>query len=299
MLQFDKVFFQRECRENFWIEKEMKHAWAAELEVLAHIDRMCKDNGIQYFADSGTLLGAVRHRGFIPWDDDIDICMKREEYLKFISIAAKELPSTMQLLSVYNNNEWDEAFARVTNNTKVDFTEKHLQEWHGCPWVVGVDILPLDVLPDNEEEKNLVLALTDGLRIFREEILMGRISAEEVEEGIRQIEELCGIEINREEEITKQVVVIRDRIAMSYCGEKGKKLASLLYNVGNKVYDKSWFGQYQYVPFENIEIPIPIDYDAVLRTVYGDYMTPVKNGAMHGYPFYAGQKKAWEEFCSL
>lgn len=164
---FSDNFFQDETREGFLVEAEMKHAWAAELEVLAQIDKICAENGIMYYADSGTLLGAVRHKGFIPWDDDMDICMMRKDYIKFLSVASKGLPSSMKLLSIESSADWDEAFVRVVNDTKVDFTEEHLKEWHGCPWIVGVDIFPLDALPDNEEEKEALLALTDALRLIK------------------------------------------------------------------------------------------------------------------------------------
>ena len=123
---FSDNFFQDETREGFLVEAEMKHAWAAELEVLVQIDKICAENGIMYYADSGTLLGAVRHKGFIPWDDDMDICMMRKDYIKFLSVASKGLPSSMKLLSIESSADWDEAFVRVVNDTKVDFTEGHL-----------------------------------------------------------------------------------------------------------------------------------------------------------------------------
>ena len=90
-----------EYREGFFVEEKMKRAWAAEMEVLKEIDRICNAHGIQYFADSGTLLGAVRHKGFIPWDDDIDIAMKREDYQKFLAVAPKELPERWRLCNPF------------------------------------------------------------------------------------------------------------------------------------------------------------------------------------------------------
>ena len=86
MLEFDKTFFEEEERCGFVVEPMMKSVWAAQLEVLENIDRICKENGIKYFADWGTLLGAVRHKGFVPWDDDMDICMLRPDYLRFIDV---------------------------------------------------------------------------------------------------------------------------------------------------------------------------------------------------------------------
>ena len=81
----------------FIIEPMMKYAWAAEIEVLEVVAEICNRHNIQYFADYGTLLGAVRHKGFIPWDDDIDISMFRSDYERFLKIAPAELPSGWQI----------------------------------------------------------------------------------------------------------------------------------------------------------------------------------------------------------
>ena len=75
-MRFDSAFFREEEREGFLIASKMKHAWAAQMEVLKDIETVCEKHGLQYFAAFGTLLGAVRHQGFIPWDDDMDIFMK-------------------------------------------------------------------------------------------------------------------------------------------------------------------------------------------------------------------------------
>ena len=72
-MEFDKNYFEAEVREGFYVTSDIKHAWAAQLEVLSDVDKACRENGIQYFAEWGTLLGAIRHHGFIPWEDDMDI----------------------------------------------------------------------------------------------------------------------------------------------------------------------------------------------------------------------------------
>ena len=91
-LEFSAEFFLDEVREGFYISSIMKRYWAAQLTVLAEIDKVCKKYDIPWYADCGTLLGGVRHGGFIPWDDDMDICMLRHDYIKFISVAKDELP---------------------------------------------------------------------------------------------------------------------------------------------------------------------------------------------------------------
>ena len=86
-MEFPDSYFEDEVREGFFVAGMIKRAWAAQVEVLLDIDKVCKKNQITYFADFGTLLGAVRHQGFIPWDDDLDISMKREDYNRFLAAA--------------------------------------------------------------------------------------------------------------------------------------------------------------------------------------------------------------------
>ena len=73
MLQFEDSFFEDEVREGFYVPAMIKKAWAAELTVMYEVDRICRKHNIRYFSDWGTMLGAVRHGGFVPWDDDFDI----------------------------------------------------------------------------------------------------------------------------------------------------------------------------------------------------------------------------------
>ena len=85
-------YLRDEVRSGFYIPTAIKQAWATQLLILKEIDRICQKHNIKYFADWGTLLGTVRHGGYVPWDDDMDICMLREDYIKFTKICMSELP---------------------------------------------------------------------------------------------------------------------------------------------------------------------------------------------------------------
>ena len=101
MIQFEETFFEGEERDGFYIEPMMKRVWAAQMEVLKDVERVCQKYNLDYFADWGTLLGTIRHKGFVPWDDDMDICMRREDYMRFIAVAQKELPKGYAILNIH------------------------------------------------------------------------------------------------------------------------------------------------------------------------------------------------------
>ena len=104
-LNFPNGWFDAEERDGFLISEEMKRAWAAQLETLKVISDICDQYGFHYFAYWGTLLGAVRHQGFVPWDDDMDIGMLRQDLTRFLSIAKEVLPEGYYIRS-WQNDPW-------------------------------------------------------------------------------------------------------------------------------------------------------------------------------------------------
>ena len=121
-------YFDDEVRDGFFVPGIIKRAWAGETKVLTEIDKVCKKHGIKWFADYGTLLGAVRHGGFIPWDDDMDICMPREDYDRFNEIAKDELPEGFYVLNVHDALDFDDMITRVNNESKINYTKIFLDE---------------------------------------------------------------------------------------------------------------------------------------------------------------------------
>ena len=97
MLKEKPEFYKEEIRCGYTVDEKTKRVWAVQLEMLDEVERICKANGLKYFADSGTLIGAIRHEGYIPWDDDIDLVMLREDYDKFVQIAPAWLKEDLVL----------------------------------------------------------------------------------------------------------------------------------------------------------------------------------------------------------
>ncbi len=154
-LHFSSEYFYDEVRNGFYVPEMTKRYWAAQLEVLYEIDKICKKHGLGWFANYGTLLGAIRHKGYIPWDDDIDITMFRDDYDRFFDLAAKELPKGFCVLTTGTEPEYAYPFGRITSSHSIDLSEEYLEKFYGCPYCVGVDIYPYDRLfPDKDTEED-------------------------------------------------------------------------------------------------------------------------------------------------
>lgn len=132
----------------------------AELALLIRLDKFLKDNQISYSLMSGTLLGAVRHKGFIPWDDDIDICMSRGEYERFLSIADK-LPQGLRCLSYSAGGSYEQPFAKVVDESIIAHEQGYSDEHTTNLWV---DIFPMDGFPADQKEANDFYKKLDVLR---------------------------------------------------------------------------------------------------------------------------------------
>ncbi len=122
----------------------LKKLQAVELEILEVIDKFCIDNGIQYFVDGGTALGAMRHQGFIPWDDDIDIGMLRKDYERFCALAQDGLPEGYSLHTPRNTEGYPALFAKVYKDGTV-FENQEARE-SGAIMSIFVDVFPYDLL---------------------------------------------------------------------------------------------------------------------------------------------------------
>lgn len=301
MLEFPPEFFCEETRCDFVISSMMKKAWAAQMEVLQMVARICENNGLSYFAAGGTLLGAVRHQGFIPWDDDIDIALKREDYNELIRILPKELPHGVMLGGMYAEPAGpDEIFPHFCSRVRTDDSgwdfKSHMERFHGFPYIgVGVDIFPFDYIPRDREMaelQDIILAYGKGVLGEWERL----VNEGELEGRIRQMEELCGAAVPREGNIKWNFQKLLDSVA-ALCPEDEADEMTMLLSV-----DRERLGtQFQvrkeclesvvYMPFEQIEIAVPCGYHEMLTAEYGEYMTFVKGTQGHGYPSYGEEEK--------
>lgn len=295
-------FFKDEIRNGFYIPTAIKQAWAADLDVLAEIDRICKKHDIKYFADWGTFLGAVRHGGYVPWDDDLDICMLRDDYIRFRSVADKELPAHFVIHDFERKENHWLFLSRVVNNSKMCFDLKYLDEHNNFPWLAGVDIFVKDYLfADDDKEKRRdkdimnILAVADG-------ITEGSINKQQASAHLNEIKRRYHISLPGMYR-TRDVAVALYKLAEQQMAKVkpdetdrvGQVFPWILKNGPDAAERKAFYESFIRLPFEDTTIPVPATYNAVLASRYGNYNEIRKVWDGHDYPYFEGQKEDMEK----
>lgn len=308
MIQYPIEYFADEYREGFLVERTMKCAWAAQFEVLKRVEEICDRHGLKYFAFFGTLLGAARHGGYIPWDDDIDIAMLREDYQAFLAVCKEELPEEYCVLNVYDNEEWEEVNIRITNGDYIDISNKRMENYYGCPFAVGIDVYPLDDLPDDEKQKQYeqdllqLIATTNGLltqATETEDMAQREQCLQIAVNGLRTLEQVLGYSFDYDGNLSNQLFRLFDQVCISFSG-KGSTYVTLMptyvKGITKMLFLRDWFRETVELEFEQSTIRVPIGYEACLWARFGrNYMTPRQIQAAHDYPFYKEQRQLLEE----
>lgn len=247
-----------------------------ELDILLEFCRVCDQLGLQYFLTAGTLLGAVRHKGFIPWDDDIDVTMFRRDYERLVREGPPLLRSGYLFQEYRTEPLAPYYFARLRKRgTRVD-----QPAYRDVPMEQGIniDIFPLDVCPDSEARAKL---LFKG-KYFFYCVLLSKVSAGFV----------CGYQKKAARLAWKffrrlpsgMLFRLREwmRIALAF-GASGKRLCTAggVHGYPRETYQAKWFQDTVELQFEGHSFPAPAGWHELLTNMYGDYMTVPPEGERH------------------
>lgn len=275
---------QAEEKCGHLITEETKKLWQVELGCLEEVKRICKKHNIKYFAGCGTLLGAVRHQGFIPWDDDIDLVMPREDYARFCQIAPKEIqaPYFFQHYSTQDVNNW---FVRIRNSNTTGCTQheydrlKNKTEYN-CG--IFLDIFPLNYVPENK----LKIKWQALCKHVSTAALYGYLSQKHAKAAGEKPKLSKSLLISKlfrlfmdEDKLKQTVYNARDM----YKSEKKVGLISSFGHLERFIWDSNLFDEVVELPFEDTTICCPKEYDKILRKSYGDYNVFVKGTAIHTF----------------
>ena len=290
-MRFEREFFYDEVRDGFYIPGIMKRLWAAELTILSEVDRICKKYDIPYYAVGGTLLGAVRDGNFIPWDDDIDIMMLREDYNRFVEVVVKELPRELAFNALEVNDSFYRLWAAVGKHV-IGFEADILKKYQEYPFRVSIDIFKIDELAKNSKDElfqKQILNMFSAILQIMEKSDKNRLLHKE----LKEIEKLLQIQFDKGRDLRPQIAYFMNQIFQEFNGEGGDWLAVMPFYIGQGIckYPKSAFENGKRIPFCGMKIPIPGDYDTALKAEFGDYHKKVKAGGGHDYPCIKKQKK--------
>lgn len=246
-----------------------------ELEILTNVAEFCDKHEIQYFLAYGTLIGAVRHKGFIPWDDDIDIWMPRADYYRFLEIYNKEnLDSKYKAISPYDKIS-RHSFVKVidTRTAKIESGIDYSNGYLG----VDVDVFPLDGQPDNDKDfSKWYNKLQKYYKIYTYLIL-------DKQGSLKKKIALFFIRFFSGEK--KRVLIKTAKLHKKYPYETSLYVGAVesCYNFINNHYKKEWFSDFIMADFENLKFKIPVGYDEILTQMYGDYMQlpPIEKQVTH------------------
>lgn len=283
MFKIEDSFYEPETKWDFYVSAKRKQVWARELEILVEFDRICAKYGLQYCLDGGTLLGAVRHQGFIPWDDDLDVNMPREDYEIARQILPQELSEPYEWQDLYTNLShcsYDQVtayhrlpFAKIRNKNTTAIEPPPMPSTVNQG--IWIDIFPLDDAVDDkgfskqmlEMEKELYVTIL-GAPDIQEYMLSDRCNTVFPKSDLEGIMKLPHAErFKMYEQLLVSFIGTSTKYSLKYTEILGRS---------NQIVDKSLYDEIIELPFEGFMAKAPAKYHEILTQVFrGDYMTPV------------------------
>lgn len=281
-IQLPDGFLEEEVRCDYFVTKQMKEVWAVLLDLLAELDRVCKKHNIKYFASGGTMLGAVRHKGFIPWDDDMDIMMFRKDYNKLCEIGPSEFHHPYFFQNKLTDPYSGVFMAKLRNsNTTALAPEERNPINKLSNRGIFIDIFPLDNIPDSEEERESFLY---ELNEERQKVYEAgrRIGVFSEDTGLRHYVKKAKYYMyyyRRKRELYTYINAynLYNGLCQKYLNEKTEMFGSMLFQADKRNF--KYIADYEnlvMMDFEFLKIPVGAGYDHALTLFYGDYMKCVQ-----------------------
>ena len=231
------------------------------LDMLSYIDKVCTENNINYSMIAGSLIGTIRHKGFIPWDDDIDIGLLPGDYTKLLE-ALRKGDGRYRLLDYVSTDNYEYPYAKLIDTTT---HIKELNKHESYDYGAFIDIFMYSCVPDNKILRNLYLLKYK----YKFRIIAGFDTSKKDENILKKIRTCYSKSLNYNKYLKKF-----DKFARKYNNTKNIVINWPVYGVKKGTILSKYMQNFKQVPFENINVMITEDYDEMLKVTYGDYMTP-------------------------
>ena len=264
-------------------DNSLKQIWVVELDLLEKFKSICWKYNLNYCASSGTLLGAVRHKGFIPWDDDIDLFLPWEDYKKLLDVAPGECQYPYYFQSFLTDVESEVSASRLRRSDTTGFTKWELDN-AGPDYDRGIfiDIFPLFKVPDSQNERSIQKETI----MFFWKCIRGYNAFTQIQRGVAPNKEYLQYvphykSVCQTFSITDLKWAYLNACAMTSANTKEVGATSSRVHLESLMWDSSLYDSYVELPFENTTICCPVEYEKVLDKQYGDWRIPVENGSRH------------------
>ena len=268
-------FLAEETREEYPVSNKQKKVWAVCLDLLVQFQRVCDKHGLRWYLMCGSLLGAIRHKGFIPWDDDIDVAMPREDYEKLQTLKG-EFRHPYFLQTPATDPGYFYSFIKIRNTDTACIVKAF--ENQGFNQGIMLDIFCVDKwLPEEGREVYAQI----GKLIVDNSTYMRRTMSDPTEADLQRISQYSGRDpMENYNDIVSLSQTFRSTDAEYVC-----LATQQFYAYEKNVYHAEDFADTVLVPFEkDFAFPVPCGYERILRTLYGDWTQypPVeKRGTWH------------------
>ena len=272
--------FQTVIRDGVEVSAELQKLWAVELELLEQFKRVCEKHDLKYYASGGTLLGAVRHKGFIPWDDDVDVMMLREDYDKLLSVAAFEFSEPYFFQTAYSDKNYYRGHAQLRkSNTTAALSCEALR----VPYNQGIfiDIFPVDAIPD---DPRLAEKQRKSLHSINRLLNNGaRFPEGQLDGFANKLKRLAVFVISIFYSHKKQYAKM-ESLCKTYNGQKTQRVGFISFDPNDErlKYRRCIYDDVVKLPFEDTYINVPSGYDEMLCDQFGDYMVMKRVESYHG-----------------
>lgn len=240
------------------------------LQVYKRFDEFCQEHHLPFFAAYGTMIGAIRHQGFIPWDDDIDVFMLRKDYDRFVELRC-ELKDPFYKISIFLDGESPYPFAKFYT------TEGTIWEYPQFPFIIGpwIDVFPIDEGDMDDEHSNEVLERFHNV-MWKYRKALAEASWGEIARDFGHFSFMDGaikaVKKVRYAPFKRLYISQMESVINDIREVKGTTYRCYSTALINEVFEKDWFREPVRVPFEDTTIPVPVGYHEFLTTLYGDYM---------------------------